>query len=429
MLVTLKMLRLEEVQIRFVSKIKNMKKTLILILVMILTNNTYSQEKLVESNNDFAFKIYKATKPDSNNFFISPFSLNIALSIANEGAKTSTRQEMDSLLSIRNIENRAQQYNKLIQKTTDLNDSDFKSCIEWSEDKTSKNSIFIANSLWINDEFRIDNNFKKTIEEYYNSDIFSFNKFNVSSANKKLNNWISEKANSKITEISGLDKDNMLSIINAIYFMGEWEYPFDVKKTKAKKFHTIKREKVDVNYMRDQSHYLYYEDNDLQSVYLPYKCNQFSMIVILPQEKYGILEIEKKLSSVYLTNIKLSSSSNEVILSLPKFKIESEILPKEEIIKMGYPVMFSDRADFTNMSQSGSLKISSIIHKTFIEIDEKKTEAAAVTKVDMVIAYGVGGDHPPPPPPKIFNADHPFIFLIVDNRTNAIIFTGRFVKE
>jgi serpin B len=154
------------------------------------------------------------------------------------------------------------------------------------------------------------------------------------------------------------------------------------------------------------------------------------MIVILPQDRYGILNIEKKLNYDYLKSINQSSYSHEVILSLPKFKIESEILPKEEIINMGYSVMFSDRADFTKMSITDSLKIGRIIHKTFIEIDEKKTEAAAVTKADMVvIGYGTGGDPPPPPPPKIFNADHPFIFLIVDNRNNAIIFTGRFVKE
>ena len=154
------------------------------------------------------------------------------------------------------------------------------------------------------------------------------------------------------------------------------------------------------------------------------------MIVILPQERYGILEIEKKLNPYYLKKIKLSSSLDEVILSLPKFKIESEIFPKEEIIKMGYPLMFSNRADFTNMSPGDTLKISRITHKTFIEVDENKTEAAAVTKVDMVeVGYGAVDNPPPPPPPKIFNADHPFIFLIMDNRTGAIIFTGRFVKE
>lgn len=407
-----------------------MKKTLILIFTIIVSTNVFSQELLVESNNDFSFKIYRATKPDSSNFFISPFSLNIALSIANEGAKTSTRQEMDNLLSIGNINNRAYEYKKMIQKTTDLYDSDFKSCIEWSEDKTSKNEIFLANSLWINDAVNIDARFIENINQNYKSEIFSFNKHNVISANKELNVWISKKTNEKIPEIKGLNKDIMLSIVNAIYFMGEWNIPFDIKKTKEKKFHTLNREKIDVKYMRDQSHYRYYEDSDIQSIYLPYKCHQFSMIVILPQKRYGIIDIENKLDREYFKNIDSLSYSHEVILSFPKFKIESEILPKDEIIEMGYPIMFSDKADFTGLSITDSLKINEIIHKTFIEIDEKKTEAAAVTKVDMVvIGYGAGGDPPPPPPPKIFNADHPFIFLIVDNRTKAILFTGRFVKQ
>lgn len=336
---------------------------------------------------------------------------------------------MDSLLSIKNLSNRAIEYNKLIQKTTDLYDSDFKNCMEWSDDKTSKNEIFIANSLWINDTVNIDKTFIGNINQNYKSEIFSFNKHNVISANKQLNDWISKKTNEKIPEIKSLNKDIMLSIVNAIYFMGEWDTPFDTKKTKIKKFHTLNREKINIKYMRDQSHYRYYEDSDIQSVYLPYKCHQFSMIVILPQKRYGILDIENNLNRKYFKKIDSLSYSHEVILSFPKFKIESEIFPKDEIIEMGYPIMFSDKADFTGLSSSDLLKISEIIHKTFIEIDEKKTEAAAVTKVDMVVVgYGAGGDPPTPPPPKIFNADHSFIFLIVDNRTKAILFTGRFVK-
>lgn len=391
--------------------------------------NSYSQDNLVGSNNEFAIKFYKATKSDSSNLFISPFSLNIALSIANEGASTTTRLEMDELLSIKKIDNRALLYKQLIHNTLDLNDSIFKSCIEWSEDKTIKNSVYLANSIWINDDFQIDNNFKKNIKENYNSEIFGFNKFDVSSVNKKLNNWIAEKTNNKISEISGIEESTMLSIINVIYFSGEWAVPFDSKKTIEKRFYSINKKKINVNYLRDQSRYLYYEDDDIQSIYLPYKCSQFSMIVILPQKKYGILDIERKLSTDYLKRIRLSNYSHEVILSLPKFKIESEILPKEQIIKMGYSEMFSNRADFTRMSKSDSLKISRIIHKTFIEIDEMKTEASAVTIVDMVVTGYGGGDPPAVPLPMVFNANHPFIFLIVDNRTQAIIFTGRFVKN
>jgi serpin B len=390
--------------------------------------NVYSQDKLINANNDFAFKIYKATKPDTINFFISPFSLNVALSIANEGAKTTTRKELDNLLCIHDLLQRDYLYNDLIKTTTNLKDSDFFRCQEWSNVKSEGNALYLANSLWINNEFQIDNIFKQTIKEKYNSEVFTFGKSDINEANQNLNKWISEKTKNKINEISGLNKDIKLSIINAIYFMGEWDNPFEKKKTKKKNFHTIKKDKVKIDFMNDQSYYRYFEDDDIQSVFLNYKCNQFSMIVLLPQDRYGIDKIESKLNYNYLSNIEMASRSNEVILSLPKFKIETEISPKDEIIKMGYSEMFSDKADFTNMS-ADSLKINKITHKTFIEIDEKKTEAAAVSKVDLVvIGYGVGGDPPPPPAPKIFNANHPFVFLIVDNRTKAIIFIGRFVK-
>jgi serpin B len=405
-----------------------MKRILVIIFIMASTMNSYSQEKIVESNNVFALNIYKATKPDSVNFFISPFSLNIALFAVNEGARASTRREMDNLLSINSINNRAQQYSNLIKRTMDPDGPDSKRCINWSDGTPSKNSLFLANSLWIKDEVSIENSFINEIKSNYHSDIFSFNLQNISLANKELNEWVSKKTNNKISEISGSNKDIKLSIVNAIYFLGEWESGFDTKMTKKKRFYTINKRKVEIDYMKKQYRYRYYEDSEVQSLYLPYKCNQFSMIIILPRKRRGILETENKLNINYIKKIDSLNSYSEVMLSLPKFRIESEIKPKEEIIKMGYPVMFSDTADFTGISSIDSLKIDEIIHKTFIEIDEKKTEAVAVSKVDMVIV-GYGGGNPPPPPPKVFNADHPFIFLIKDNRTNAILFAGRFVKQ
>lgn len=405
-----------------------MKKLLILLITMIDMSNVCSQELLVEANNDFTFKMYKATKPDSLNFFISPFSLNIALSIANEGANAFTRQEIDNLLSVKNISNKANSYSELIRQTTDLTESGDYLGIKKSED-TGKNDIFIANSLWINDAFDIDARYLENIQANYQSEIFSFNKNNLASAQEQFDRWVSKATNQKIPKITGLKKQTMLGIINAIYFMGEWDVPFDIKKTKKKKFHTINGDKIDIEYIREQSDYRYYEDTDIQSIHLPYKWNQFSMIIILPQKRYGIIEVENKLNKAYFKKIDSLGTLHEVILSFPKFKIESEILPKEEIIKMGYPNMFSDKADFTGISRTAPLKIGEIIHKTFIEIDEKKTEAAAVSMVETIIT-GYGTEAPPPPlPPKVFNADHPFIFLIIDNRTQAILFTGRFVKE
>jgi serpin B len=351
------------------------------------------------------------------------------LSAVHEGARASTRQGMDNLLSINSINNRAQQYSNLIKRTMDPDGPDSKRCINWSDGTPSKNSLFLANSLWINDEVSIEDSFINEIKANYHSDIFSFNRQNISLADEELNEWVSKKTNNKISEIPGFNKDIKLSIVNAIYFLGEWESGFDTKNNKKKKFYTIDKRKVEIDYMKKQYRYRYYEDSEIQSLYLPYKCNQFSMIIILPRKRSGILETENKLNINYVKKIDSLNSYSEVMLSLPKFRIESEIKPKEEIIKMGYPVMFSDSADFTGISSIDSLKIDEIIHKTFIEIDEKKTEAVAVSKVDMVIVGYGRGNPPPPPPPKVFNADHPFIFLIKDKRTNAILFTGRFVKQ
>jgi serine protease inhibitor len=261
--------------------------------------------KLVDVNNDFAFKIYKATMPDYYNFFISPFSLHIALSVANEGAGTTTRKEIDQLLCIHDMEDRGGIYSKLITRTTNLKDSAFNDCIQriWIYNKSSENILYLANSLWINENFKIDESYKKTVEEKYYSEVFDFGKLNIEEANQKLNNWISEKTHGKIKEISGFDEETRLSIINAIYFLGEWSCPFDENNTKEDIFYTINFKDEFVKFMNAQSHYRYYEDNDIQSIFLPYKCNQLSMIVILPREKFGISEIEDKINSEYLSKI------------------------------------------------------------------------------------------------------------------------------
>lgn len=189
------------------------------------------------------------------------------------------------------------------------------------------------------------------------------------------------------------------------------------------------RRKADLPFMRSQLNYRYYEDSLLKALTLPYACDQLSMLVLLPSDRYGLEDVEGRLNLGYLKQILGSSYSHEVIVSLPKFKIESEVYPKETLAALGSEEMFSDHADFSGISKSKPLKIGTVVHKTFIEVSEKKTEAAAVTRVDMVITGYGGGPGAPPPPPKIFKADHPFIFLIIDNRTGLLFFVGRYVGE
>lgn len=403
-----------------------MKKTLLLWVITLSSLYVNPQKNLVDSNNDFAFKIYKATKTDSDNIFISPFSLNLALSIANEGALGSTKAEIDRLLSIEIADGKADLYKEFISRTINLQDSAYYECIKETEDKSGGNALLIANSIWINSKSTIEKPYIKTIKDSYFSEVFDFENDKIADANQKLSNWVSERTRNKIYVNNVLNPAIKLSIINAIYFKGEWDIDFKKKKTKEMIFHSLDGKRVKLDFMNNQTYYSYYEDANIQCVNLPYQCNQLSMFVILPKERLGINNFEANFSLEYFREIRKQSTNNEVILSLPKFKIESEIRPTNVISNLGFSTMFSSSADFTNISKVDSLTIGEIIHKTFIEIDEKKTEAAAITEI-VIVGYG-GGTTAALPPPKIFNANHPFIFMIVDNRTNAILFIGRFVK-
>lgn len=407
-----------------------MKISFIFFIQTISIFTCYSQSELVGRHNTFALTIYHATKPDSANFFISPLGLNIALAIANEGARADTREELDRLLSLNEFySNRADAYGELLARTKNLEDSLFRMSINFYGNRHGKNELYLSNSIWINDTITANTDYEGIIKQSYHSDMFRFNSKNIHGANEKIDDWVSQSTKNKISHITGLRAETLLGIFNVIYFMGEWEMPFDRRETKTKKFRTLAKDKIDVDYIRKQSMYKYYEDKDAQAVYLPYRHEQFSMLVLLPKEINGFLALENAITQNYLQRINSSAISSEVILSLPKFKIETEISPVDDLIRLGNTKMFSNNANFAGISSSTPLKISEIIQKTFIQIDEKKTEAAAVTKVEMVITGYGGGEVPTPPPPKIFNADRPFIFFIIDNRTNVILFSGRFVTE
>lgn len=397
-----------------------MKKIVLWVVAILSAGYSFSQEPLVKANNNFTFRIYRATRPDTGNFFISPFSLSTAMSIVNEGSATTTRVEMDDLLSTGPVNNQSSAYMELLHKTLQTNERS--TCFLDSENNNSKNELLLANSLWIRDDTPIKENYKRVVETDYRSDVFSFSKNDLSGAGQQLDNWIAKKTSGKINGME-LSADARMSIINAIYFMGEWQDPFQKTKTKERNFHSLSKEKVKMDFLNKESRLDYYENEDMQCVGIPYNCNEFSMVILLPKKRFGIITLEEKLTAEYFSTINLYPAS-EVILSMPKFRIESEVRPISNIEAMGYSEMFSDHADFSGMSDT-TLKIGSIIHKTFIEVNEARTEAAAVTEVEMVVTGGGGGQPAEPPQPKIFNANHSFVFLIVDNRSKAILFIGR----
>ena len=176
--------------------------------------------------------------------------------------------------------------------------------------------------------------------------------------------------------------------------------------------------------MNQLNNYNYFENKDFQFIDIPYKGRDKSFCIILPTNELGIGEVEAKFDNKMIDSIYNYSQNQEVILTMPKFRLETSYLLNESLNALGLKEAFTTNANFSGINKKYPLMISSVYHKAFIEIDEKKTEAAAATLVCIESSASCGG---PIPKPKIFKADHPFIFMIIDKKTKGILFMGRYV--
>ncbi len=247
-----------------------------------------------------------------------------------------------------------------------------------------------------------------------------------------INGWVESNTNNKIKEILKpfhLTQDTRLVLINAIYFKGNWEMQFNKDATKDEDFKISPDKKVKVPMMSldmkgiNFPEFRYVETEDLQALELPYEERELSMLIILP--KKSLSDVEKKLNYEMLKSLKQKLEVHPVDVYLPKFKLEKEYPLNGTLISMGMPVAFSNFADFSGMDGTKRLKISDMLHKAFVEVNEEGTEAAAATAVNMVTKVSVDK----PKKPFTFRTDHPFIFLIQHNKTGAILFIGRVYQK
>lgn len=385
---------------------------------------TLAQSPASQIVNDFGLRFFQVSKPDSANFFVSPLSLHIALAAVGEGARNKTKTESDNVLFGQILSSKIRaQYEQLILRTTNLTFTDDFALMKGEE--PVENKLSLATSLWVNTGKKaIRPEYLKETARFLQAEIFEVDSLTIK---EKINQWVGEKTNQRLGGEMDIDPNLTLGVINAVYFHGQWESPFDKKKTKEKRFHNLNRSKSNLPFLNEQNRYDYFENDEVQSIRIPYANYQFSMQIILPQQRNRLLELEKKIDLAYIETIKKQKKYHEVILSLPKFRIETDLDPKDKLKALGYQHAFSDSANLSGISETERLKLNRIHHRTMIEINEKNTEAAGYSKVEIVVTGGTGVSLEPPPPPKIFNANHPFMFLIEDNRTGAILFIGRFV--
>jgi len=371
---------------------------------------TALEKELVEADGRFGLKLFReiVREEQDKNVFISPLSVSMALGMTYNGAAGTTEEAMKNTL----------EYGDL--SPDEINVS-FQSLIALLCQLDPKVRFQIANSIWSRLGFPVKQDFIDVNQTYFDAEVRELD-FSLPGAPGIINDWVNEKTNGKIKEIiTSIDPLTMLYLINAIYFKGSWTYEFDKDLTQDDQFNRSDGSLIPCRMMQQEGVFRYFETDEFQAIDLPYGDEKFSMTILLPNEQTVLDSLIDQFTPENWAGWMASFSEAKGILMLPKFKIEYEILLKDVLTNMGMGVAFSDYADFTGINENGGLLISEVIHKTFVEVDEEGTEAAAVTAV-VVGATSVD------PPVLVIRVDRPFVFVIRENHSNTLLFMGQIVE-
>lgn len=361
------------------------------------------------AHNNLGFNLFHKLTEPGKNVFISPSSISFALGMVHSGASGQTKTEMAQVLSIQNIDQPDLANYNLMKSLT--------------EDKSVE--MAIADSIWLENGFLINPDYQKNMEDYYSAKISVLDFTNPQSAST-INQWVSDNTNAKITKIVDPPLTGSKAIlVNAVYFKGKWTDPFDKNLTKDRTFTLTDGTTKQVAMMEKKSSFDYLENDEFQAVKLPYGNESIFMYVFLPKQSLlnspKIEDFVQILDSEKWGNWSNHLYSEKGTVILPKFKTEYSIELNEPLIQLGMGSAFSDNANFSVMADK-PLKISKVIHKTFIETNEEGSEAAAVTAVIMV---GATAFEPTTPPKEFYmEVSRPFFFAIQDDETGEIIFMG-----
>jgi serpin B len=368
---------------------------------------------LVKGDNTFAFDLYSQLRTQEGNVFFSPYSISTALAMTYAGARGDTADEMAKALhfTLRPEElHRAE-----AALLASLN----------SGGKPRGYQLNIANALWGQQGLGFKEDFLKLTQAHYGAGLREVDFVRDAEAVRKIiNAWVEQETRDKIKDLipkGALASDTRLVLTNAIYFKAGWMETFSDKATKDDQFKISANKTAPVKMMTHKfDHVNYVESDHFQALELPYEDRELSMIVFLPKKVDGLADFEKSLTAdrlqQWLTGMKL----HEVNVSLPKFKFTAEFKLNKALSELGMRLAFSQQADFSGMTSREQLYIDAVLHKAFVDVHEKGTEAAAATAVIMRPTSAR-----PNFPKATFRADHPFVFLIRDNTTGSVLFMGR----
>jgi len=368
------------------------------------------EEDVIAADNTFGYKIFNEiiTYEGNTNVFVSPFSIAQALGMTYNGAKGETQEAMQNTLELQNL------------TVVEVNQA-YKSLVEFLLSLDSKVRLNIANSIWYTEGMHVEQPFINVNKTFFNAEVASLD-FSAPESKDIINNWVNTNTNGKIKEIiKQIDPLVVMYLINAFYFKGTWTYEFEPENTKDDMFNLRDGTQKTCKMMEIEGSFMYRETSDFQAIDLPYNDGDFSMTVILPKEGKRVDDVISSFNVETWEQLTGSFTETDVNLFLPKFKLKYEIELSDVLKALGMGIAFGGAADFSGINGTRSLHIDKVIHKTYVDVNEEGTEAAAVTAVVMreSTADNMALE---------MRVDRPFTFVIRETNSGAILFMGKIIE-
>ena len=375
--------------------------------------------EVVRASQHFATDLYAKLRGRSGNFALSPASIAIALGMTYAGGRNETAAEMQAVLHLGDDSEAVHRAFGTLVRT-------------WNAGKDRPYELAVANRLFGEKTLHFRDPFVVATRDHY---LASFDAVDFigdpDGSRVHVNDWVAAHTQDRILDLvpeGSVDGTTRLVLANAVYFKGDWQVAFPAAATQPEPFHA-KDATPQTPMMHLTSDFSYAHVDGVQLLEMPYKGGDLAMTVLLPDDRDGLGELEKKLGADALARWLGARASREVIVSLPRFKVDPPVSISlgSTLAELGMPLAFDrERADFRQMADlppDTNLYLQDAIHRAFVAVDEKGTEAAAATAV--VVGAAITSVAPEPPPPVVFRADHPFLFLVRDTHSGALLFMGR----
>lgn len=368
--------------------------------------------KLVSANTKFGFNLFSQLliQDKDKNIFVSPSSIALALAMTYNGASGSTQKAMAKTLELQGMN--LQQINSSY--------AELKASLETPDPQVTLN---IANSLWADQNASLKPDFIQNNQDFYQAKVTNLN-FADTEAPSTINNWVKQNTQGKIEKIvDEIEPHQILFLLNAIYFKGSWTKEFEQDKTVKFPFYLSSGEEKQHPMMSQSGDYRYYETEQFQAVSLPYgKNGRVSFYIFLPRQNSNLTSFYQNLNAANWEKWMSQFGKREGFVRLPRFKMDYEATLNDALSALGMEEAFSGKANFSEMGDN--LKISKVKHKTFVEVNEEGTEAAAVTSVGI---RAMSARIPSQNPFEMI-VNRPFFCAIRDNQTQSVLFMGSIVE-